>query len=59
MVDFMDNRGESPSFQVPSEYAVSGGIAVPKAYAGRSAKANYSFYTIEVKNENKSEKSRL
>jgi hypothetical protein len=55
MVDFIDNRGESPSFQIPTAYNVAGGIATPKAYAGTSGKASFYFYTIEQVNRKRSD----
>jgi len=55
MVDFIDNRGESPQFQVPTAYNMRDGIATPKAYAGTSGKAAFYFYTIEQINRKKSD----
>lgn len=56
-VDFRDNRGESPTFQIPTAYSVQDGVAVPKSYQGHTKGANYRFYTIEEVNWLKSKEA--
>lgn len=52
-----ENRGESPAFQVPSEFNIGNGVATPKAYAGHNQRSNYYFYTIEEVNRKKSDEA--
>lgn len=57
MVDFRDNIGDSPEFQIPTAYSVGNGVATPKAYAGHTGKLNFHFYTIEEVNWLKSKEA--
>jgi hypothetical protein len=52
-----ENRGESPAFQIPTDYEVGNGVATPKAYAGHNKKSQYFFYTIEEYNKKKSDEA--
>lgn len=56
-VDFRDNKGESPSFQIPTAYSMQDGVAVPRAYEGHNKGSNYRFYTIEQVNKVKSDEA--
>lgn len=56
-VNFRDDRGESPSFQIPTAYSINDGIAVPRAYQGHSQGSNYRFFTVEIPNKLKSDKA--
>lgn len=56
-VNFRDDLGESPSFQIPTAYSMASGVATPKAYAGQNQKSQYFFYTIEEVNRLKSDKA--